>query len=167
MRFNCSYLTLCLGLYSPLFVATAADGASATTEDSAKIERIQVNGSALPAASQTNDETEQLLKVAGIMNDPLAAVFSLPGVVYAGGDFGGMPAVRGSSPDDNAFLIDGLPAGYLFHMFGNSVFNEALLHDFHLDSGGFRRAIRQCDRRCVFGNITRPENATRLAAKQS
>jgi hypothetical protein len=110
---------------------------TAKPDPASPIERIQVNGSALPAASQTNDETEQLLKVAGIMNDPLAAVFSLPGVVYAGGDVGGMPAVRGSSPDDNAFLIDGLPAGYLFHMFGNSVFNEALLHDFHLDSGGF------------------------------
>ena len=134
MRFAFSRLTLCLGLCSPLLLSAAE---TAKPDPVSPIERIQVNGSALPAASQTNDETEQLLKVAGIMNDPLAAVFSLPGVVYAGGDFGGMPAVRGSSPDDNAFLIDGLPAGYLFHMFGNSVFNEALLHDFHLDSGGF------------------------------
>lgn len=138
MRFNFSYLTLCLGLCSPVLFAETNDAPKAAkTATNQPIERIQVNGSALPAASQTNAETEQLLKVAGIMNDPLAAVFSLPGVVYAGGDYGGMPAVRGSSPDDNAFLLDGLPAGYLFHLFGNSVFNEALLHDFNLDSGGF------------------------------
>ncbi len=146
MRFALSRLTLCLGLCCPLLLNAAQsspagsghqpDTAPATKKEPG-IERIQVNGSALPDASQTNADTEQLLKVAGIMNDPLAAVFSLPGVVYAGGDFGGMPAVRGSSPDDNAFVVDGLPAGYLFHMFGNSVFNEALLHDFHLESGAF------------------------------
>jgi hypothetical protein len=146
MRFALSRLTLCLGLYSPLLCAAeplVEPIAEPMFENSADalaerpIERIQVNGNSLNAASYTNDNTEQLLKVAGIMNDPLAAVFSLPGVVYAGGDFGGMPAVRGSAPDDNSFLIDGLPAGYLFHMFGNSVLNEALLQDFHLESGGF------------------------------
>jgi outer membrane receptor protein involved in Fe transport len=136
MRFALSKLTLCLGLYSP-FLFAGLDNVNSPLGDAQPIERIQVNGSKVNDATQTNAETEQLLKVAGIMNDPLAAVFSLPGVVYAGGDFGGMPAVRGSAPDDNALLIDGLPAGYLFHMFGNSVLNEALLQDFHLESGGF------------------------------
>ncbi len=136
MRFACSRLSLCLSL-SLSAVHTHAQPADTGKAAEQAIERIQVSGSAWPAASQTNAQTEQLLQVAGIMNDPLAAVFSLPGVVYAGGDYGGMPAVRGSAPDDNAFLIDGLPAGYLFHLFGNSVFNEALLHDFHLDSGAF------------------------------
>lgn len=134
MKFALSKLTLCLGLYSPVLLA---DEIAPPPKSEQAIERIQVHGAGYSAASQTNDETEQLLKVAGIMNDPMAAVFSLPGVVYAGGDFGGMPAVRGSAPDDNSFLIDGLPAGYLFHMFGNSVLNEALLQDFHLESGGF------------------------------
>lgn len=101
------------------------------------VERIAVQGQSLNANSETTAATAELLAVAGIMNDPLAAVYSLPGVVYAGGDYGGQPAVRGSAPQDNAFLIDEMPAGYLFHLFGNSVLNESLLHQFALQSGAF------------------------------
>ena len=71
------------------------------------------------------------------MGDPLSAVFSLPSVVYAGGDDGGEPAVRGSSPDDNAFYIDNMPVSYIFHMFGDSIFNENLIRDFNLQAAAF------------------------------
>jgi len=123
-----------------------ADAAQSASLQQAKgsdgqIERIAVTGQQLRAQSETNQQTAELLAVAGSMNDPLAAVFSLPGVVYAGGDYGGQPAVRGSAPQDNAFLIDGLPAGYLFHLFGNSVLNEKLLHDFSLQSAAFDASI--------------------------
>ncbi len=74
MRFNFSYLTLCLSLTSPFVYAdTTGQPKKAKTASEQPIERIQVNGSALPAASQTNAETEQLLKVAGAPEHAAAA----------------------------------------------------------------------------------------------
>ncbi|MCF2948498.1 TonB-dependent receptor [Paraglaciecola aquimarina] len=61
----------------------------------------------------------------------------MPGVLYAGGDDGGGPAVRGSSPQDNAFFIDGMPAGYIYHLFGDSVFNKNIVQDFNFQASSF------------------------------
>jgi len=102
-----------------------------------KVERIAVLGGRLKLNSEPTEETIQLMNVAGIDGDPLAATFSLPGVVFAGDDVGGEPAVRGSSPMDNAFYIDGVPATYIFHLFGNSIFHQNLIQDFQLHSGAF------------------------------
>jgi outer membrane receptor protein involved in Fe transport len=107
-----------------------AEKADTTTEV------IDVIGRRNQANSEMTEETEQLMSVAGIGNDPLSAVYSLPGIIYAGGD-GGSPAVRGSSPDDNAFYIDDMPAGYIFHLFGDSIFNENLIQDFSLEPAAF------------------------------
>lgn len=101
------------------------------------IEKIEVTGRRNQAYSEPTEQTEKMLAIAGLDGDPLSAVFSLPGVVYAGGDDGGEPAIRGSSPDDNAFYIDGLPVDYIFHMFGDSIFNQNLVRDFRLDPAGF------------------------------
>jgi len=109
---------------------------SQNKSDEQEIEVIQVNGRRNQANSERTEQAEQLLSVAGVGNDPLSAVYSLPGVVYAGGD-GGSPAVRGSSPDDNAFYIDDMPAGYIFHLFGDSIFNENLIRDFSLYPAAF------------------------------
>ncbi|WP_286269808.1 TonB-dependent receptor [Thalassotalea hakodatensis] len=101
------------------------------------IEKIEVKGRRNQPNTQLSAETEKLLAIAGIAHDPLNSVYSLPGVVYAGGDDGGEPAVRGSSPDDNAFYIDDLPAGYIFHLFGDSIFNENVVRDFKLHPAAF------------------------------
>jgi outer membrane receptor protein involved in Fe transport len=101
-----------------------------------QLEVIQIVGRRNQANSEMTEETEQLMSVAGIGSDPLSAVYSLPGIVYAGGD-SGSPAVRGSSPDDNAFYIDDMPAGYIFHLFGDSIFNENLIRDFSLHPAAF------------------------------
>ncbi len=98
---------------------------------------IQVIGQRNRANTEVEDDTKKLLKVPGIAGDPLAAVYSLPGVVMAGGDFGGEPAIRGSSPDDNAYYIDFMPAGYIFHSFGPSIFNENLVQRFELFPAAF------------------------------
>ena len=45
--------------------------------------------------------------------------------------------MRGSGPQDNEFLIDFLPTGYLFHIYGDSIIDENLLHDFGLQAAGF------------------------------
>jgi hypothetical protein len=111
-----------------------------TTQSEQKDENtevIVVEGRRNQALSEVTPETEKLLKIAGLDHDPLSAVYSMPGVVYAGGDDGGTPAIRGSSPDDNAFYIDDLPSGYIFHLFGDSIFNENVVRDFTLEPAAF------------------------------
>ncbi|MDO3387640.1 TonB-dependent receptor [Gilvimarinus sp. SDUM040013] len=78
--------------------------------------------------------TEKLIDTAGAMGDPLSAIYALPGVVYSQGQ---EPAVRGSSPSDNQFTVDFMPASYIFHEFGVSIFSEFILHDFQMYSAGF------------------------------
>lgn len=134
--FRLSLVVACLALSQPVKAEDHNLPAAASSEDPT-IERLSIQGKKLNSDTEPTAATVQLLSVAGVMNDPLTAVFSLPGVVYADGDYGGQPAVRGSSPDDNAFLIDGLPAGYLFHIFGNSILNENLLQDFQLHPAAF------------------------------
>ncbi len=104
--------------------------------DKNEIEVIEVNGKRNQANTEMTEETAKLLSVPSIANDPLSSVFSLPGVVYAGGD-DGEPAIRGSSPDDNAFYIDNMPADYIFHLFGDSIFNKNVISDFSLYPAGF------------------------------
>jgi outer membrane receptor for ferrienterochelin and colicin len=82
------------------------------------------------------ENAQQLVEIPGALGDPLLAVFSLPGVLF-GADEGGTPAVRGSSPADNLYLVDGIPAGYIFHAFSTSIFSEHIIQDFELYSAGF------------------------------
>ena len=134
--FRLSLVVSCLALSQSIQAEVPHTSAPASAEDPV-IERLSVHGKKIDPNTEPTANTVQLLSVAGLNNDPLSAVFNLPGVVYADGDNGGAPAVRGSSPDDNAFLIDGLPAGYLFHIFGNSILNENLLQDFQLHPAAF------------------------------
>lgn len=85
--------------------------------------------------SVITEQAQKILDVPGALGDPLMAVFSLPGVLSQGE--GGAPAVRGSSPSDNRYMVDGAPAGYVFHAFSTSVFNENIIQDFELYSAGF------------------------------
>ncbi len=115
--------------------ATFADELNTSADDA--IEKIEVQGRRNQAYTDVSVETEKLLAIAGLDHDPLNSVFSMPGVVYAGGDDGGAPAIRGSSPDDNAFYIDDMPVGYIFHLFGDSIFNENVVRDFQLHPAAF------------------------------
>lgn len=85
--------------------------------------------------SVITEQAQKILDVPGALGDPLMAAFSLPGVLAK--DEGGAPAVRGSSPSDNRYMVDGAPAGYVFHSFSTSVFNENIIQDFELYSAGF------------------------------
>jgi hypothetical protein len=78
---------------------------------------------------------KQLKKLAGSSGDPLGGLQALPGVVAAGGL--SVPAVRGSGPGDNAYYVDNLPSGNIFHFGGISVFNADLIKDFNLFSAAF------------------------------
>lgn len=135
----------CLSLYSlAISSAAATDIGYEQTEgdknqivkEQKSVEIIEVSGRRNQANTEMTIETQKLLNVPSIGNDPLSSVFSLPGIVYAGGDEG-EPAIRGSSPDDNAFYIDNMPADYIFHLFGDSIFNKNVISDFSLYPAGF------------------------------
>lgn len=92
------------------------------------------------ASTEMNQETERLLGVAGAANDPLQAIYALPGVTFSsGGDGpgGSEPVIRGSAPQDNAYFIDLIPASYLFHLFGNSIFDKHVISSFDLYPAAF------------------------------
>ena len=123
--FSCALVSVAL--------AQAADGSGNRTRSSP--EQVLVIGRKNSDFTEITEETQKLVDMPGALGDPLGAVFSLPGVYTAGE--GGAPAVRGSSPDDNLFIVDFLPAGYVFHVFTNSVFSENIIQDFQLYSAGF------------------------------
>ncbi len=119
--------------------AQAQDEEAETQPDasqSEKIEEVYIFSNKRANFTEITENTQKLIDMPGALGDPLAAVFSLPGVVYSDGE-GGSPAVRGSSPDDNLFLVDFMPAGYIFHEFNTSVFSENIVQDFQLYSAGF------------------------------
>jgi hypothetical protein len=80
---------------------------------------------------------DELRSVPGTGGDTMKALHSLPGVTVAN-DSSSAPAVRGSRPDDNAYYIDFLPVGYLFHVGGLvSVVHSDLVKQFELYSAAF------------------------------
>ncbi|GAA0366039.1 hypothetical protein GCM10009092_32980 [Bowmanella denitrificans] len=101
-----------------------------------QVEKIEVVHKRSSILSEITENSEKLIAMPGALGDPLQAVFALPGVVAAGGSMAA-PAVRGSSPSDNSFEVDFMPAGYIFHDFGNSIFNKHLLQDFQLYSAAY------------------------------
>jgi len=91
------------------------------------------------ASKNTGPEitTEQLLKVPGSGGDPLKAIEALPGVVLGGFGPFSIPAIRGSNPQDNIYITDFLPVGYVFHNDGNSTYNDNIIEDFSLKAGAW------------------------------
>ena len=65
--------------------------------------------------SETRIGEHELKHVAGTGGDALIVVQSFPGVAI-GEDTAAAPAVRGSFPGDNLYVLDYLPIGYLFHI---------------------------------------------------
>lgn len=86
--------------------------------------------------TEMDTETQKLFKTPGAAGDPLAALEALPGVIMDS-ERGGGPAVRGSAPEDNTYLVDGLPVGYLFHYMGYSIFDDDVIRSFELKTGAF------------------------------
>ncbi len=103
-------------------------------DPNAEIEEVIVSEKTNQDPTIMEEETKRLFTVAGAADDPLQAIFSLPGVTFSGD---GEPVIRGSAPQDNAYYIDLIPALYLFHIFGNSIFNKNLIHKFELYPSAF------------------------------
>lgn len=103
-------------------------------------DEVLVIGKKVTPATEMNPETERLLSIAGAAIDPLQAIYALPGVTFSsGGDGpgGSEPVIRGSAPQDNAFFIDLIPASYIFHLFGNSIFDKHIIGAFDLYPAAF------------------------------
>jgi len=100
------------------------------------LEQVEAIGQKTLLNTEASALTDKLLVTAGTAGDPIQAVFTLPGVVQVDEEDPN-PAVRGSSPNANLFLVDDLPISFLFHEFGNSIFNENLIHDFGFKPAGF------------------------------
>ncbi|WP_194866872.1 TonB-dependent receptor plug domain-containing protein [Pseudoalteromonas sp. PPB1] len=118
---------------SPIMLCMALQAQANTSTD---MEHIEVHYKRSSITSEITEDTEKLIEMPGAMGDPLRAVYALPGVVAAGGSMS-EPAVRGSSPSDNMFEVDFMPAGYIFHDFGSSIFNRYIIQDFQLYSAGY------------------------------
>lgn len=123
--------TLLLAACAAAAEPTAGEPADRTADE--RLGEIVVFGRRDRDPSQISADAERLVAVPGALGDPVSAVFSLPGVVYAGGDTG-TPAVRGSGPEDNLYLVDALPVAYVFHSLdvGASVFSDQILGTFEL-----------------------------------
>ncbi len=107
--------------------------ASADETEAIELDTVQISGK---EEKLTEISTEKLLKIPGSGNDPLRAIESLPGVTFAGGRTSA-PAVRGSSPDDNAYIIDFIPVGYIFHTDSSSILSDNVVEDFTLETAAF------------------------------
>lgn len=113
-------------------MAAAADKKPAAQAD---FDEVVITSRRESDYSVITEQAQKIIDVPGALGDPLMAAFSLPGVLAKGE--GGAPAVRGSSPSDNRYMVDGAPAGYVFHSFSTSVINENIIQDFQLYSAGF------------------------------
>lgn len=141
-------LMLCGGAALPALSAETppapeqAASAPATTSVATgqPLEQIVITGNrrpATPAVSRTTLSGEELRRVPGTGGDPVKALQSLPGVATTT-DASSEPAIRGSRPSDNAYYVDELPVGYLFHLGGLvSTLHPDLVNKFELYSAAF------------------------------
>jgi hypothetical protein len=120
---------------SILLVASATNAA----EDPKQDEVVVVGRKDPDAPTEMKKETETLFSVAGAANDPLQAIYALPGVTFSvsDGPGGSEPVIRGSAPQDNAYFVDLIPASYIFHLFGNSIFDKHVINSFDLYPAAF------------------------------
>lgn len=113
----------------------AAPAASAVPK---QLPPVVVRGFRTPTqGSYISLEGAEAAQVPGAGSDAIKALQSLPGVVSTN-DASSEPAVRGSRPSDNAYVVDFIPVGYLFHAGGLiSVLPGDLVKSFDLHSAAF------------------------------
>ncbi len=134
-------LLLCAAAHAQPATADAAatPAAAASQPTGGTLPPVIVTGrrEAPTPASRSVLTGDELRSVPGTGGDPMKALQALPGVAVAD-DSSSAPAVRGSRPDDNAYYIDFLPVGYLFHVGGLvSVVHSDLVDKFELYSAAF------------------------------
>lgn len=129
---------------APVATSTPDDNRSATISDvkSGKgagqrvvMEPVVVQGVRLrDRVSQNTLSNDDMKQLPGTGGDPMRAAQSLPGVASTD-DGSAAPALRGAGPSDNAYYVDFLPVGYLYHVGGlTSIFNGDLIRRFDMYS---------------------------------
>lgn len=79
----------------------------------------------------------KLLKVHGVLEDPMHSVLAMPGF-SSGGEFATWLCVRGGAPNENLWLLDWVPVYWPYHFGGmKSVFNTDMIEHLELYTGGF------------------------------
>lgn len=88
--------------------------------------------------SRTTLRDQEIRNVPGTFGDPFRVVSTLPGVTDVIGPLVPLPVVRGSSPGNTGFLLDGMRVPLLFHLFAGPAVIHPEFFD-HLDfyPGGF------------------------------
>lgn len=119
-------------VYFSFIVSTEAADQPKTQSDLEEI--ITIGDKETRSKTEISIDTERLFSIAGAGEDPLQAIQALPGVTF---DDNGEPVIRGSSPGDNAFYIDLVPASKLYHVFGNSILNKYVIQNIELHPGAF------------------------------
>ncbi|MBX7185584.1 MAG: TonB-dependent receptor [Vicinamibacteria bacterium] len=90
-----------------------------------------------PAPASIPIRPEQVLQVAGAVDNIFRALQTLPGVA-ATDEFGSRLAVRGGTPDQNLTLMDGVEIHNPYRLFGlTSAFNPETVEKFELSAGAF------------------------------
>ena len=141
MKFPLSSLAFGLAIPMAHAAAAATPTTTATSDITTKakaesaVEEVLVLGTRKGSYTEITENTEKLVTMPGSLGDPLGAITALPGVMTPAQ--GGAPAVRGSSPSDNRYYIDGMPASYIFHDFNTSILDENVIQDFQLFFAGF------------------------------
>lgn len=102
-------------------------------------ERVEVFGVPKddPAPASIPIAPQQVLQVAGAVDNIFRALQTLPGVAAAD-EFGSRLAVRGGTPDQNLTLMDGVEIHNPYRLFGlTSAFNPETVEKFELSAGAF------------------------------
>jgi outer membrane receptor protein involved in Fe transport len=130
---------------SPSVTAQAPEAAAAAvapaSAPASTLRRVVITGSRLPVQGAQGSVTtlggREAALVPGAGVDSIKALQTLPGVA-SDGEGSSEPVVRGSRPGDNAYYVDFLPVGYLFHLGGAlSVLPGELVQSFDLHSAAF------------------------------
>jgi TonB dependent receptor/TonB-dependent Receptor Plug Domain len=108
------------------------------TEPSGSQPAVEVKAQRIPNAAGKQIFTgEELRQIPGSSGDPMKAIQAFPGIA-ATDDASGAPAVRGARPSDNAYYVDFLPVGYLFHLGGfASVLHPDLVRRFDISTAAW------------------------------
>lgn len=90
-----------------------------------------------PAPASIPIRPQQVLQVAGAVDNIFRALQTLPGVA-ATEEFGSRLAVRGGTPDQNLTIMDGVEIHNPYRLFGlTSAFNPETVDKFELSAGAF------------------------------
>ncbi|NVJ96543.1 MAG: TonB-dependent receptor [Alphaproteobacteria bacterium] len=121
--------------------ARAAEGqieAPAPISDKTNIDEILVTEDReITDRSEISPAAKSLLDIAGTLDDPMWGMMANPAITFGSQAYGGELIIRGSSPDDHLILLDGMPLGFLFHRFGDSILSRDTIHRLDLKPSAF------------------------------